>query len=207
MLDPEPYSEEEELAGSFGLRGLPANQAGEALYFGLAATNSTDEEARIPFFQNSREEFLEYDLTQLVHKLSTPAKPTVGLMTGLPLMGPPFDPRNPQAPPTPWFIVEQMQQLSEVRTIPLTVTEIEPDIDVLMIVHPKGITAQTLYAIDQYVLGGGKLLAFVDPLAEMEETPPQMQQNPAAVDKSSDLGPLLAAVAIKLEFGAVDKGE
>ena len=86
-LDPQPFSTVEDRAVAFGLQGVPLDQGGEQVYFGLAATNSTDDQQIIPFFQPERERLLEYDLTKLIHGLAFPKKPEIGLLTALPLEG------------------------------------------------------------------------------------------------------------------------
>ena len=152
-----------------GLRGVRLNQEGEAGYFGLVGTNSTDNDATIPFFTTDREPFLEYDLTKLIYTLANPKKRVVGLITGLPLEGG----MNPMAmmgggrQQPPQMVMEQIREFFEVKTLAQDVKEIPADIDVLMVAQPDRLTPEAAYAIDQYVLGGGKVLAFVDPVAEI----------------------------------------
>lgn len=201
IADPEPFSEEEDRAVGFGLQGVPATASGEMLYFGLAATNTTDQEETIPFFQESREESLEYEITKIVYNLTNPKKSVVGLMTSLPMEGNPMARmQNPNADTQAWFITEQIQQLFEVKDVPLTTNKIDPDIDVLMVVHPQGITPEALFAIDQYVLGGGKLIAFVDPYCDVQQVRSDPQNPMAAMtaDRASDLGPLLGAWGLEM---------
>jgi ABC-type uncharacterized transport system involved in gliding motility auxiliary subunit len=200
VSDPEPFSEEEDRAVAYGMQGVPVNAAGELLYFGLSGTNSTDEEEVIPFFQVRREEFLEYDLTKLIYNLAFPEKKVVGLLSTLPIEGGPFNPMNPRAIPVPWLIVDQIRQAFEVRTLRATATEIPAEVDILMLVHPQGLSPQLLYSIDQFVLGGGRLLAFVDPHCEAQQVPqdPNNQLAALTADRTSDLGPLLAAWGVEL---------
>ena len=200
VSDPEPFSEEEDRAVSFGMQGVPVNAAGELLYFGLSGTNSTDEEEVIPFFQVRREEFLEYDLTQLVHNLAFPERTVVGLLSTLPIEGGPFNPMNPRAVPEPWLIVDQIREVFEVRSLHAAATEIPEDVDVLMLVHPQGLGEQLLYSIDQFVLGGGRVLAFLDPHCEAQQVPqdPNNQLAALTADRSSSLGPLLEAWGVEL---------
>lgn len=201
VADPEPFSEEEDRAVGYGLKGIPATASGELLYFGLAATNLTDQEETIPFFQETKEESLEYDITKIVYNLANPKKKVVGLLTKLPMEGNPMERmRNPNADVQPWFVVDQIQQMFELRTVAPTSAKIDADIDVLMIVHPQGLGPETLYAIDQYVLGGGKVLAFLDPHCEGQEVRPDPQNPMAAMmaNRSSDLGPLLGAWGLEM---------
>ena len=202
IIEPVQYSEEEDRAVSFGIQGLPVNQAGDKLFFGLAGTNSVDDEEVIPFFSDQREEFLEYDLTQLVDNLSNlDAKKVVGLLTSLPLRGGPANPMNPQAPPAqPWIIVQQIEQSGfEVRDLDAANLVIDDEIDVLLLVHPKGLSEQARYTIDQYVLGGGKTIVFVDPHADPDPGPPGGNQMMA--DKSSSLDDLLGAWGLEMVSG------
>jgi ABC-type uncharacterized transport system involved in gliding motility auxiliary subunit len=202
VLEPEPFSEVEDQAVSCGLRGERANAAGDLLFFGLSATNTTDDSETIPFFHESREEFLEYDLTRLVHRLSDPELPVIGLLTQLPLSGmPQLDPvtRQPRMLPG-WVIAEQVKQLFELRTVPWTSESIDDEIDVLMIVHPKDLPQETLFAVDQFVLRGGRALVFLDPFCEADR-PLQDPQNPMAAmgaKRCSDLGPLLSAWGVSM---------
>lgn len=165
FFDPEPYSEAEERATAGGLSGRALNQEGDRVHFGLIASDTTDKELTHEFFNPERERFLEYDLTKLVFNLANPHKPVVGLITGLPLEGAPFNPmmgmRQPQ--PQPWLIVDLVREFYDIRTVAQDVKAIPPGIDVLLIVQPDGLTKEAAYAIDQFALGGGRVLAFLDP--------------------------------------------
>jgi ABC-type uncharacterized transport system involved in gliding motility auxiliary subunit len=169
IFDPEPFSDAEDKAVAAGLRGVRLNQDGEVGYFGLVGSNSTDTDASIPFFTTDREAFLEYDLTKLIYTLANPKKRVVGLITGLPLDGG----MNPMAMMgggrqlPPQMIMEQIRDFFDVKTLAQDVKEIPADVDVLMVAQPDKLTPEAAYAIDQYVLGGGKILALVDPVAEM----------------------------------------
>ena len=144
-----------------------SDAAGEAVYFGLAGSNSVGTTDTIPFFQPDprKEAFLEYDLARLIYNLANTDKTVVGLLTSAPIGGG-FDPQT-QQPSQPWVVVEQAKQLLEVRTLPPSVLTIEDDVDVLWIVHPQMLDDGTLYAIDQFIMRGGRALVFVDPMAEI----------------------------------------
>ena len=192
VVDPQPFSEEEDRAAEYGLQSLQAG-GGDALYFGLAGTNSTDGRAAISNFQADREEFLEYDVAKLINELGTPKKPVIGLMSSLGLQGQ-FNPMTGQMG-EPWPILTQLQELFSIRTLTADVDHIDKDVDVLMLVHPKSLPPKTLYAIDQFVMRGGRILLFVDPNSGAD-TSGQDPSNPLAgamADHSSDLAPLLAA--------------
>jgi len=163
FIDPEAFSDAEDRAVAAGLKGIRLNREGETGYFGLVATNSTDNRSVIEFFAPERERFLEYDITRMVYSLANPKKRVVGLISTLPIEGT-FDPRGGMVPP--WIILEQMRDFYEVKTLGQDIKEIPADVDILMLVQPDGITDDTQFAIDQFALKGGRILAFVDPVAE-----------------------------------------
>jgi ABC-type uncharacterized transport system involved in gliding motility auxiliary subunit len=192
IVDPQPFSDDEDRAGEFGLQSLQSG-GGDALYFGLAGTNSTDGRSAIPAFQADREEFLEYDVAKLINELGTPKKPVIGLISTLGMQGQ-FNPMTGQMG-DPWPIYTQLEELFTVRSLTPDTDHIDPDVDVLMLVHPKHLPPKTLYAIDQFVMRGGRILLFVDPNAG-GDTSGQDPSNPMAgmmADHSSDLEPLLKA--------------
>jgi ABC-type uncharacterized transport system involved in gliding motility auxiliary subunit len=185
VYNPLPFSDVEDRAVAFGLQGVPLDVAGEQVYFGLAATNSTDDQQVIAFFQPERERFLEYDLTKLVHSLAFPKKTVVGLLSTLPLEGDMMAMMRGR-PSEPMAIMEQLQQLDTVKPLAANIDAIPPDIDVLMLVHPQNLPDKTLFAIDQFVLKGGKALVFVDPLSEFQASHPS-QVNPPGSPTASNL--------------------
>ncbi|MEQ8698533.1 MAG: Gldg family protein [Bauldia litoralis] len=158
---PKPFSEDEDRAAAYGIDGIPLDQGGEKIYFGLAGTNSTDEEKKIAFFHPNRARFIEYDLTRLVHSLGTKKK-VVGLIASLPINGS-FSMRTGMTPP--WEVMKEVAKAFEVKTVSAD-KAIPKDIDVLMIVHPGRLDDKSLYNIDQYVLRGGHALVLVDPVPE-----------------------------------------
>ena len=205
VIDPEPFSEEEDRAVGYGLRGVPLDAGNTQFYFGLVGTNATDDQELIPFFQQSREEFLEYDLTKLVYRLGNPKQKVVGLLSTLPVDG------GPQMPfsqalggSAPWMIMDSIRELMEVKVLDKAVTEIPEDVDVLMVVHPKRLGEPTLYAIDQFVLRGGRAVVFVDPHSEADRVLPN-PQNPMGMQapRNSDLGRVFDAWGIELVDGKV----
>jgi ABC-type uncharacterized transport system involved in gliding motility auxiliary subunit len=191
VIDPQPFSDDEDRAAEFGLQPVPVGGSGDTLYFGLAGTNSTDGRSSIPSFQPDREEFLEYDVAKLIQDLGTPKKPVVGLMSSIGLQGQ-FNPLTGQMG-EPWPIFNQIQQLFTLRTLSLDLDHIDKDVDVLMLVHPKQLPPKTLYAIDQFVMRGGRLLLLVDPSAgaDLSGQDPSNPLAAAMADHSSDLEPLL----------------
>ncbi|HXE17271.1 MAG TPA: Gldg family protein [Stellaceae bacterium] len=199
-IDPQPFSSSEDRAVAFGLQGVALAQGGDQVYFGLAATNATDDQQTIQFFQPERERFLEYDLTKLVYSLAFPKKTVVGLLSNLPLQGD-FEAAMRGAPLTPYAIYEQMKQLYDVRDVQAD-APIAADIDVLMLVHPQHLSPRTLYAIDQYVMKGGKVLAFVDPYSEAQAQKSRQQAFDAPA-QASDLEPLFKAWGFEMLPGKI----
>jgi ABC-type uncharacterized transport system involved in gliding motility auxiliary subunit len=203
VIDPQPFSEDEDRASEFGLQAMQTGNGGESLYFGLAGTNSTDGRSSIPAFGADREEFLEYDVAKLIQELAVPKKPVIGLISSLPMQGQ-FDPMTGQMG-EPWPILSQIQQLFTVRPLAADVDHVDKDVDVLMIVHPKQLPPKTLYAIDQFVMRGGRIFLFVDPDSGAD-TSGKDPSNPMAgmlANHSSDLEPLLSAWGVAYDPGKV----
>ena len=182
IIDPEPFSEEEDLAAQFGLQSVPVNNAGDELYFGLVGTNSVDDQLIISFFQPDKEEFLEYDISRIIHQLNSSRKPKVGLLSSLKIQG---DINMSTFQTTPaWVVIDQLTQQYEVVDVAMDATELPRDMQLLIIVHPKSLSDATLFAIDQFAMAGGRVLLFVDPLAEMERRPPGAMPTEPASDFS-----------------------
>jgi len=205
VMDPEPFSEEEDRAVAYGLQGIPLDNGSSQFYFGLAGTSSTDELEVIPFFQPEREEFLEYDLTKMIYTLANPKKKVLGLISSLPIDGGGAMPFMPQRGGSqPWLILSHIEQMFEVKKIEPTAVVIPEEISVLMIVHPKSLSEATLYAIDQFILGGGHAMIFVDPLAESDSgggNPMNPMGGPGPRD--SDMPKLFEAWGLELVKGQV----
>lgn len=188
LVDPEPFSVEEDRAVGFGLQAIGL-ESGQTAYFGLAGSNSTDDVAVLPVLSPERERFLEYDLTRLVYDLANPDKPVVAMVSSLPLTG---DPSNQYRP---WRVYEELSQFFDIRFVGGELSEIDPEARLLVVVQPQDLPARTLFAIDQFVLKGGRALVFVDPHSEAAAA---RQQRPGAVPTSSDLIPLLGAWGVEL---------
>ena len=197
ILDPEPFSETEDRAQALGLQGVPVDQSGEQVWFGLVGTNLLDDERTIPFLQPDRERFLEYDLTRMIWELSNPTRPVLGVMSSLPFNGDPraMMMRRPDMG-QPYVVSTQLRQFYTVRDVPLDAQVIAPDVQVLLVAHAQNLADATLYAIDQFVMRGGRLIAMVDPHSESQATRPSPGQPPAR-DTSSNLDRLLNAWGIE----------
>jgi ABC-type uncharacterized transport system involved in gliding motility auxiliary subunit len=188
LIDPQPFSEEEDRAVAFGIDGLQGT-TGERLFFGLAATNSTTGRAIIPVFSQDREAFLEYDLTRLVSDLGRRGKPVVALLDGIGLAG------NPMIRMPEQQVLAQMKQFFDVKPIPNDIDKFPDDTRVLMVVHPQELGEITLYTIDQWVMAGNPTIIFVDPYAENQVGP----QGGPAPNPVSNLEPLFKAWGVKFD--------
>ena len=171
IVDPEPFSEEEDLATQYGVQPVPVTQGGQGIYFGLVAVeldNEKDPALRVsetmPLIRPDQEQFLEYEFMQLVTRVANPDLKVVGLLTTLDIDGG-FDPMTGQATQQ-WMITDYIRQLYDLRRIETDTEIIEEDVDILMIVHPEGLSEQMLYAIDQHVMRGGETFVFLDPTAD-----------------------------------------
>lgn len=201
-VDPTPFSPEEDRAAQYGLQGVPVGTAGDTLYFGLVGTNSLDGMEVMPFLQPDKEKFLEYDLAKIVFSLSHPQHKKVGLISGLEMKAG-FDPAT-QSVSEAWIIHQQLSQLFDLQDIPIDTTALPDGLDLLVLVHPKDLSESMLYQIDQYVLRGGRLLAFIDPLAEADlggdPNDPMARMNAGG---SSTLEPLLQAWGVGFDTDRV----
>jgi ABC-type uncharacterized transport system involved in gliding motility auxiliary subunit len=199
FYDPLPFSETEDRALAYGLQGVPLDQSGDRVFFGLAGSNLLDDEQSIAFFQPDRERFLEYDMAKLVYDLSSPKRPVLGVMTDLKMDGDPqammAKLRGQNVPGgDPWASMMTLRQNFTVKSIATSATTIDPDVKVLLVVHPQNLSEATQYAIDQFVMRGGKLMAMVEPNNETLGPDPQTGAPPAV--QASDLPKLFAAWGI-----------
>lgn len=201
ILNPEPYSDTEEAAQRAGLPGIPANRGTDRFYFGLVGENSTGMQQKIPIFDPMKEEFLEYDLTRVVYLLSNPQKKTIGVMAQLPVEGMQNYPlaRGQNIPA--WKFMDALHDYFDVRTIKPEEAVIPADVKVLLLIHPKTLTDKALYAIDQFVMNGGRLLIFVDPWCEADLPPGIPPQQAMTLPRNSDLKKLFDVWGIELTSG------
>ena len=208
VIDPEPFSEDEDLATQFGIQPVPVTQGGEEIYFGLVVTNGSGENMpfnmqvseTIPLIRPDQEEFLEYEVIKLAAKVNNPDLPVVGLITQLDIDGG-FDPVRGQAT-APWMVMEYIRQLYEVRRVDIAGIDannhIDDEVDILMVVHPQDLSEEILYQIDQYIMRGGAIMLFLDPNADsMVTQSPQGTLIPAGM--RSELPRLLEAWGIAFE--------
>lgn len=220
VVDPVPYSDDEARAESGGLSTATGGSNGERIFFGLVgstrppasdtasdlttdvATEShekdVDRTLSIPFLDPGRETFLEYDVAKLLYQLDESEKPHIGVISALPVMG---DPLNGVQP---WTVMRQLQQLFDVEVLdPDKIKHIGGDIKVLLLIHPKHLSNDVQYAVDQYVLGGGHLVVFVDPFAESDPTPLVDETTGTQGDRSSSLPRLFADWGVQFDPGQI----
>jgi ABC-type uncharacterized transport system involved in gliding motility auxiliary subunit len=200
-VDAEPFTPAEDEASADGLSGAPT-ESGDTVYFGLVGSNTIAGREIVPFFSQDREPYLEYDITSLIYRLSTPQKPVLGIITSLPLdTGAGGMMAAMQGQSQPFMIYQELNQTYTTKMLDPGFTSIPRDIGVLMIAHPGNLTPQQNYAIDQFVLGGGRALVFVDPNAELmgASQPGGEPAGPAA----SDLPQLFRAWGIAYNPGKV----
>ena len=209
VIDPEPFSEDEDLATEFGIQAVPVSQGGQAIYFGLVAAQEEGAAVNpalgraaetLPLIRPDQEQFLEYEFMKLVSKVNNPDLQVVGLVTQLDIDGG-FDPIAGQATQQ-WMIMDIIRQLYAVQRVDLTAAEIDEEIDILMIVHPEGLSEQMLYAIDQFMMRGGKTMLFLDPSADSMVSRSQ-QGNLIPAGMRSELPGLLEAWGIEFSSDKV----
>jgi ABC-type uncharacterized transport system involved in gliding motility auxiliary subunit len=200
IVDPEPFSDAEDRAVQAGLES--ADVAGRKFFFGLVGTNSIDTQEVVAFFAPEREQFLEYDLTKLVYNLTTPKKPVVGIISSLPLeYGPGGVMAAMRGQSQPYGIMQQLRQFFEVRSLEGALDKIDAEIGILVLAHPKNLSQGTIYAIDQFVMRGGRVVAFVDPFSETAATLPDPMGRPQmpGADQSSNLPELFKSWGVTLD--------
>ena len=192
VIDPQPDSDEEEWALRYGIAAQQVDALGEgpALYLGLAALSGS-RQVSIPFFSPGAEPQLEYQISRLLTDVSRDKKPKLGVLSGLPVMGQPASFYSPGGGQPSWVFVSELRNQYQVESLPTTFADVPADMDTVLLVHPKRLPEPVLFALDQFVLRGGKLIAFTDPLCLSEQDFSGMDSGPAG--KNSDLNRLTAA--------------
>jgi len=199
LIDPKPFSPEEDLAVADGIEAISAGDGtGDLVYFGLSARNSVDDLEVLPFLDLERAGFLEYDIASMFASLGRQDKGRVGVVSSLPLTGDRLDNFQPQ------LTFELMQQLFDLSEPDLASGQVPEEITLMMLVQPTDLSSAALYAVDQFVLRGGRLLLFLDPFSERNAV--ASQQGVSNVPGPSDLSliaPLLAAWGIEIPQGEI----
>jgi ABC-type uncharacterized transport system involved in gliding motility auxiliary subunit len=196
--NPKPDSEEEDAAQ---LDGIEPQQlfTGESFYLGIAVSQ-LDRKQALPSITPQRERLLEYDLVRTIARVGSPERPKIGLMAGLPVMGEKFNPYTRQSS-EPWVLANELKREFEVKEVPMSAKEIDKDINVLLLIHPRDAQPATEYALDQFVLRGGKLIVFVDPYAYFDQAPTMPGIPP--MPSSSTLPTLFKAWGMEMDPGKV----
>ena len=211
-FDPKPDSDAEDSARLDGVEGQVLGAGGligmgEKIYLGLSVI-SLDQKVPLPFLDPRRERLLEYDLTRAIAQVLNPQKPNLGVMSGLPVFGQMMNPmmmRMGQQGQEPWIFVSELKRDFNVREVPMTTEKIDDDLQVLVVVHPSNITEKTQYALDQFVLRGGKLIAFLDPLSVVDSRNAADMQNmlQRAASGGSSLDRLVKAWGLEFDLNKV----
>ena len=203
VIDPEPLGEAEDEADLAGLRPVPLD-TGTRLYFGLVGTNTTGGREVMPFLSPEKEPFLEYELTRLVYGLTDPERPVVGLITGHPMnAGVTGLARLTGQGPPPWAIVDRIRARFELEVVAASKGRIEDRVDVLLVVHPTGLDDAALYAIDQFVMRGGRAVVYVDPHSEVAASAGEARGGGPPDGTGSSLEKLLNAWGASVDPGKV----
>ena len=211
IIDPLRDSEEEMAAGEHRIREFPISKK-ESFFFGLAVQTELGKAASIPFFEPNRQEFVEYDVSRLITGVVLRDKKKVGVLSSLPVAGSDMSPYMQQMmqmqgrqPPQPWILVRQLREAYDVVPVKADADVIQDDVDFLMVIQPKNLPEKTLFAIDQFVMKGGKLIVFVDPhcLADQPLTPQRNPYMPSQHKADSDLGRLLKGWGVEMQSGVI----
>ena len=206
-LAPNPNSEDEDKAREDDLQGMQVNQEGDNIYLGMAIHAGNQKEV-LPFLNPNEETALEYNISRAIQKVSATKKTVIGVMSGMPIMGSPMFPYQRQKGQEPWIMIQRLRMDYEVRDITMSPTTIDSDVNVLVVVHPADITEAAEYAIDQYLLKGGKVVALVDPQSWIAQAY-SGQQNPmtgqpgATINTASDLSNLFKAWGVAYNKSSV----
>ena len=207
VIDPEPFSASEDIANGYGIQAVPLAEGRQDVYFGVVATDpSTVTEGDlgvyevIPLIRPDQEEFLEYEFARLITRVIDPNPTVVGLLSSLPINGS-FNAATNQASRA-WAVMDTVRSMYELRQLQYNTTEIDEDVDILMLVHPQELSDQTRYAIDQFVLGGGRAMVFVDPNSDTQ-TQLALSSDGPTPDMTSDIPELLSAWGVNYDPGQV----
>lgn len=205
IYDPRPDSEEAEWAEKYGLNAVQA-MGGEALFCGLVVLDEKGHESCIPFFDASREEFLEYDISKIIVSLSNSQKAVLGIYSSLPLEGVQMamPGRQQDESSDPWYFLNELKETYQVRMIP-DLSEIPSDVSCLLVVHPKGLSNKAEYALDQYILSGKAAFILVDTMCEADNVNPQAgnPMMPMNMNRSSVLPAFLLKSGFSIPEGKV----
>jgi ABC-type uncharacterized transport system involved in gliding motility auxiliary subunit len=200
QFDPQPDSDAEDAARLNGVEGKPIS-SDESFYLG-ASISLLDANEVIPFFDPHRESLLEYDLSRAISRVVTPEKPVIGIMSGVSVFGTPSNPmmeQMGQRGQEPWGLVSELKNDFDVRPVEMTADKIDDDIKVLLVIRPKEITDKAQYAIDQFVMRGGKLVAFLDPVSLLDKNSQSSMMGGQMPGGGSSLDKLIKAWGLQFD--------
>ena len=193
FIEPEPYSDDEDYVNRYGIQGFPIDQEGSKIYFGMIASNTTDDIEVVSFFDPSKAATLEKQLTDIVYKLNRSKKPMIGFLSWVDT-APPMMPNN-QLGQGEYTILEELSYFYDFEFLDTDVENFE-DIDLLFVYHPSDITDKTEYAIEQFILEGGETVIFLDPFFEKNDHS----------NKTSDLTNILKTLNINYNSNVILDG-
>ena len=193
FIEPEPYSDDEDYVNRYGIQGFPIDQEGSKIYFGMIASNTTDDIEVVSFFDPSKAATLEKQLTDIVYKLNRSKKPMIGFLSWVDT-APPMMPNN-QLGQGEYTILEELSYFYDFEFLDTDVESFE-DIDLLFVYHPSDITDKTEYAIEQFILEGGETVIFLDPFFEKNDHS----------NKTSDLTNILKTLNINYNSNVILDG-
>lgn len=204
-LNPQPLSDAEDEANLDGVDGQ-MTRTGDKVYLGLSVS-MLDSKVALPFLSPDRERYLEYDISRAIANVISTKKAVVGVMSSLPIFGQPMNPMMMMqggGRQEPWIFINELKQDFEVRELQPSIQQIDDDVDVLLVLHPKNFSDNALYAIDQFILRGGKVLAFVDPMSFVDaRSAPGNNPMQGAMNASSSLEKLTKAWGVEYDVGKV----
>ncbi|MFW5857602.1 MAG: Gldg family protein [Planctomycetota bacterium] len=211
VIDPRPFSEAEQDALGYGLKRFQITEE-ESFFFGLVATTKLGKEEVIDFFTPDRQAFVEYDVAKTVSGLMERERKTIGVLSGLPVLGSDVSPYMAQmmrmqgrTMEEPWLVTTHLRQEYEVVRAEVADGAVDAALDYLFVIHPKELSEEQLFAVDQYLMGGGRLAVFVDPHC-LQDRPEEQPGNPYAAMEhkaASDLNRLLRRWGVELIPGAI----
>jgi ABC-2 type transport system permease protein len=203
VIDPRPFSDDEVAAMQYGLQQYRITED-ENFFFGLVVQTEFGVDKVIPFFSPDRQNFVEYDISYLIDTAITRQKTRIGVLSSLSVMGEDMSGymaqmkmRQGQRLNPPWTIIEHLRKKYEVTEVPTDVNDIN-DVDILLIIHPKELPEKTLFAIDQYVLKGGRTIVCVDPYCYADVPDQMAMQAGMQQSRSSDLNRLLRTWGLEM---------
>ncbi|MCP4717802.1 MAG: hypothetical protein GY868_21970 [Deltaproteobacteria bacterium] len=208
VYDPRPDSDEEEMAAKYGISSAQAGE-GDPFYMG-AAVQYQDKTYQVPFFDPRKELFLEYDIAGLLARLKgSGAKKVLGILSGMSLTQPQMPPQMPpgmnmQSQQEDWLFVKELEKVFAIKVLAKDVEQIPADVDLLLVVHPMAFAEKTEYAVEQFILGGGKAVLVVDPSAKsVPDQANQFARYGMSKGTSSDLKRIFAMLGLKYDAAKI----